>query len=136
MVIRYHRKMNIEDLLEDSVGLENSGVLFSVFLTLFCSAASRDYAFAVSKDCALNALPPALPALQGTSICHPRPLMYQISSKVCACACPRGAEFGSEILAQTMKEIQELRAKVEALEQRQEQLIISPAHDGATLFSA
>jgi hypothetical protein len=62
--------------------------------------------------------------------------MYQISSKVFACACYCGAEFGSEILAQTMKEIQELRAKVEALEQRQEQLIISPAHDGATLFSA
>lgn len=46
------------------------------------------------------------------------------------------AEMGSEILGQTMKEIQELRAKVELLEQRQEQLIVSPSQDGDSLLSA
>jgi len=45
------------------------------------------------------------------------------------------AEMGSEILGQTMKEIQELRAKVELLEQRQEQLITSPNQDGDSLLS-
>jgi hypothetical protein len=52
--------MDIEDLLEESVGLGDLGILFSLFLALFSSAASRDYAF-----CAMNALATALPALQG-----------------------------------------------------------------------
>ena len=39
--------------------------------------------------------------------------------------------MGSELLAQTMKEISELRAKVEVLEQRQETLLASPNQTGA-----
>ena len=39
--------------------------------------------------------------------------------------------MGSELLAQTMKEISELRAKVEMLEQRQETLLASPNQTGA-----
>ena len=121
--------MDIEDLLEESVGLGDLGILFSLFLALFSSAASRDYAFCRKQGLRNECLGYCLACSARNDICHPRPLIYQISS---ACACYCGAEFGSEILAQTMKEIQELRAKVEALEQRQEQLVISPAHDGAT----
>ena len=44
------------------------------------------------------------------------------------------AGMGSELLSQTMKEIQELRAKVELLEQRQQEVSYSPTLTGSVLL--
>jgi|NorSeaMetagenome_1021524.scaffolds.fasta_scaffold48318_3 hypothetical protein len=45
----YNRKMDIEDLLEEPVGIGDYGILFSSSVAIFCRTASC--------DCVLNALP-------------------------------------------------------------------------------